>query len=72
MKLYEATNGYVGGSYVRCYIIAETEVKAIDIAKEKFKKEAEKKKVNEMYYKNIAVELMCEDTSKEFVSEIDC
>lgn len=36
MKLYEATNGFVGESYVRAYVWAENEEQAKALAKEAF------------------------------------
>lgn len=36
MILYEATNGYEGESYVRCYVWAGTEELALRLATEKF------------------------------------
>ena len=40
MKLYEVRNGYAGESYVRCYVVAETEDKAIVLARVKYKEKA--------------------------------
>lgn len=31
MQLYEATNGHIGESYVRCYVWAESEQEARDM-----------------------------------------
>lgn len=42
MKLYEVRNGYTGESYVRCYVVAQTEERAIELAREKYKEEAHK------------------------------
>lgn len=40
MKLYEVTNGYMGDSYIRVYIIAESEERAKEMASLKFKERA--------------------------------
>jgi len=40
MKLYEVRNGYAGESYVRCYVVAQTEERAIDLARVKYQEEA--------------------------------
>lgn len=35
MILYEATNGYYGQSYVRCYVLAHDEEEALRLAAER-------------------------------------
>lgn len=40
MKLYEATNGYTGNSYVRCYVWANDEQEGRELAEESFKNDA--------------------------------
>jgi hypothetical protein len=49
MKLYEVTNGYVGDSYVRVLVIAESEERAKELASAKLKEEAR----NEDYEKEV-------------------
>jgi len=71
MKLYEITNGYTGYSYVRVYVVADNEKKAIELAREKFKEEAEDRiAYNEKYYNNLEAEVMCENVCQEWVSEV--
>jgi len=74
MKLFEATNGYIGESYTRCYVIAESEEQALKLAKESFKSEALKPwanttKYDESYYTDIRLKMLCEDTSIEWASK---
>lgn len=65
MKFYEATNGYMGFSYVKCYVWAENEEQAMKLATESYKKHAEKYGRGEIYYKNIELQLLV-DTEKDF------
>lgn len=65
MKFYEATNGYMGFSYVRCHVWAENEEQAMKLATESYKKYAEKYERGENYYKNIELQLLV-DTEKDF------
>ena len=66
MKLYEVTNGYTGFSYVRCYVVAENEERARELATKEYQKHTYYK---ESYWKNLTVEFIC-DCDKEFVGEI--
>ncbi len=65
MKFYEATNGYMGFGYVRCYVWAENEAQATELATESFKKHAEEYDHSENYYKNIELQLLV-DTEKDY------
>lgn len=62
MKLYEARNGYIGESYTRCYVWAENETQAYDLARTSFMAEATqipkyhtRMLYDESYYNNIQV-----------------
>ena len=68
MKLFEVENGYIGFGVVKCFVIAENEDRAIEIARHKYK--AQSKCYGEHYYLNLTATCLCDDTSKEFVSEI--
>lgn len=68
MKLYEVNNGYVGFGVVKCFVIAENEDRAIEIARHKYK--AQSKYYNKDYYLNLTATCLCDNTSNEFVSEI--
>ena len=48
MKLFEITNGWMGESYVRVYVIAESEAQALALAREKYKAEADRRDAKEM------------------------
>ena len=67
MKLYEVTNGYIGSSYVRVLVIAKDEERAVELAREQYKKEFDK---SSFYYKRLEANCLCEDISKEWVSEV--
>lgn len=41
MHLYEATNGWMGESYTRCYVWAENEILARELAIQAFQKRSE-------------------------------
>jgi hypothetical protein len=78
MKLFRVYNGYTGFSQVYVLVIAESEERALEIATETFKKEAEDKEYLEMwgkfqyterYYTNLEIELLC-DATQEWVSQI--
>ena len=70
MKLYEVTNGYIGSSYMRVLVIAKDEERAVELAREKYKKEVDKFSFyNESYYKNLEANCLCENISKEWASE---
>jgi len=45
-------------------------IKDIELAKVQFKKEAESTTHGERYYSNLQAELICEDTSIEWSSEV--
>ena len=70
MKLFEVTNGYTGESYVKVFVIATNEFDAIEQAREAYKKDNSS---NENAWSNLSAEVLCEDTSKVWVSEVrDC
>ncbi|PDY43375.1 hypothetical protein COO17_02260 [Bacillus wiedmannii] len=50
MNLYYVTNGYMGGSQIHVYVIAENIDRAIELASEKFKEDAR----NESYDERLA------------------
>jgi hypothetical protein len=71
MKLFKITNGYIGDGYVHVLCIAESEAKALEMAKEKLKVKAESTYLYPPgYYKKLAIELLCSDVTNEFCSEI--
>lgn len=66
MKLYEATNGYLGESYVRCLVIAPDDETAMRLARKRY---SEYRQVV-AYTKNIELEIICDDTSKEWSTKV--
>jgi hypothetical protein len=58
MKLYEATNGYTGSSYLRCYVWANNEEEAQELAVESYKNAREAKWQSESYWSDIELRLM--------------
>ena len=66
MKLFEVTNGYYGYSYVKMTIIAETEERALEIAKEEYKKDSPKQ---DGYSTNLQALVLCDDLTKEWFTE---
>lgn len=55
VKLWEVTNGYMGESHVKCFVIADTQAKAIELGRAEYKREVDEElnKANEEYKKNI-------------------
>lgn len=71
MKLYEVTNGYIGNSAVRVLVITENKERAIELARIKFKKEAEQYPdfYDEDYYEDLEAYCLCDNANKEWASE---
>lgn len=79
MRLFRATNGYLGNGDVHCYIIAEHKHRALAMAVEKFKAESVgtgyaarggRRVEDSNYYANVQVELVCNDATIEWTGEI--
>ncbi|WP_066316910.1 hypothetical protein [Bacillus sp. FJAT-29814] len=64
MKLYEATNGFIGYSYVRCNVWANDEKEALELAKKAYKESDEAKIHGNRYWENIELELIV-DSEKD-------
>lgn len=60
MKLYEATNGFMGFNYVRFLVYANNYDEALSMAKEHFKKDGEGGIITQpdSYWKNVKLELL--------------
>lgn len=69
MKLFRVYNGYMGFSSISVVVLAETEERAIELAREDFKKN--KGIHGKGYYKDLTVEELSEDTSKEGLMWLD-
>lgn len=63
MKLFRVYNGFMGFSAISIAVLAETEERAITLAKEEFKKN--KGRHGKSYYEDLNAEELFEDTSKE-------
>ena len=63
MNLYEVTNSYVGESYVRVYVWAESEIHALSMAREKFKKA-------KMSTDRLEINILFSGDSKPFCSDV--
>lgn len=75
MKLWEIFNGFTGSAAVKVFVITDTEEKALEIAKTRFKEKANqmiygKPRYPNSYYENLTAECLCEDVSKEWSSEV--
>lgn len=65
MQLYEATNGFVGYSHVRCLVWANDKQEALELARKAFKEEGEGKYPEE-YWTNVKLDLILDtDVDKE-------
>lgn len=49
MNLYEVTNGWTGESYVRCYVWAEDEAAALELAGQSFRQHRQAKEHPSVY-----------------------
>ena len=69
-KLYRVLNGYrdLGVKYV----VAPNEKRAIELARERYKKETESEynPYDEDYYKNLEADCMCSNLDQEWISEV--
>lgn len=67
MRLYEVTNGYIGLSYVRCLVVAESPEQALELAGPKFEAQA---KGRESFTKGLNAECVCDDLSRPWAGEV--
>lgn len=64
MKLYEASNGFMGFSSVTCLVWANDETEGMELAEKAFKETEEAELHGEKYWNNIELELIV-DAEKE-------
>jgi len=80
MKLFEVRNGYIGESVTKCFVIAETEERALELASISFREESkfeygnylydgEKHLYHQAYWTNLKAECLVDDTTKEYRGE---
>lgn len=67
MQIYSITNGYVGDGIVKVLVCANSEKRALELAKQKFKKELKKEK----YYNNLEVLDVFDNLGEEWTSEVN-
>jgi hypothetical protein len=72
MKLYRVLNGYQGFGEVKVFVVAPNEKRAIELARERYKKETESEynPYDEDYYKNLEADCMCSNLDQEWISEV--
>lgn len=72
MKLYKVTNGFIGYGEVKVFVVATNEERAIELARDKFKEECDRRPnvYNKRYYKNLQAECICADVNTEWASEV--
>ena len=63
MKLFEVTNGSIGDSYVKVFVVADTAIAAKKLAKSRYESHGERTD-------DLQVETLCDDTMKEWASEV--
>lgn len=72
MKLWAVYNGWIGWSDVHVLVIAPDEERAKALASEVLRRDAQNRRnpYPESYWTNLEAELLCEDVTQEWVSEI--
>ena len=76
MDFYVISNGYFASGYVRCYVVASDDTKALKLARAKFKAIADEKdclgrsQYSETYYNNLKIEYRIPGDA-ESASELD-
>jgi hypothetical protein len=78
MKLYIAYNGYTGDTAVHVIVLAKNEKQAYELASKKLEEASlytnsltgkSTHIYDENYWTNLEIELLCNDLSKQYVSE---
>lgn len=65
MKLYEASNGWMGNSYIRCMVVAPDENTAREMAARAFAASPHKP------FNEIDLVLLCDDLTKPWCSTVE-
>ena len=63
IKLYEVTNGSMGESYVKVFVIADDEKLALDLAEIRYRNSGST-------WDNLSAEVLCEDVTNLWVSAV--
>jgi len=67
MKLFEVTNTYIGESYVRCLVIAESPEMACEMARPRYEAKAR----GRFDYANpLTATLLCDDVTQPWSGEV--
>lgn len=68
--LYEATNDYMGESYTRCYVWADSEDDAVRLAREAFEADRKDMRYPDEYVSNVRVGRLFLADSPSFVTKV--
>lgn len=69
MKLWEVYNGWQGESYVKVFVIAETEGEALKLAESSYRRQAESDDYKDPdYFSKLKAKILCENVSKNWAS----
>jgi len=74
MKLFEVRNGWMGESYSKVFVIAATMARAIEVARDEYKKEAMqvdmlgRRRYPDSYYEDLKAVELCADTAAEWAT----
>jgi len=60
----------MGNGSVNVLVVASTEERALELAKDKFKEDAITHQKSDNYYKNLEVEMIC-NTDNEYIGQIE-
>lgn len=72
MKIYSITNGYIGDEILKVLVCADSEERALELAKERFKEEMERNlNYNEDFYNNLTVLDVFDNLNEEWASKFN-
>jgi len=69
LKLYEVTNGFIGESELRCLVVAASEKRALELAKERYEACPEGKP-HLGFLEDLRAEVLCGDLTQEWVGDV--
>lgn len=72
MKIYSITNGYIGNEILKVLVCADSEERALELAKKRFKDAIERNlNYNEDFYNNLTVLDVFDNLDEEWASEFN-
>ena len=72
MKIYSITNGYIGDEILKVLVCADSEERALELAKERFKEEMGRNlNYNEDFYNNLTVLDVFDNLNEEWASKFN-